>query len=82
MKCYECLLCYETIKGAQALKSRTEGRLVSQTTAAEKKLLPHHDLALNLGLSIVEHAKVCRHVVYILEHFEKIHWSKKKFNLN
>ena len=66
-------------KGALALESRTEGWLVSPTTAAEKKLYPHQDLALNLGLSIVEHARVCRHVVYILEHVEMIYWAKKKF---
>ena len=47
------------------MESRTEGRLVSPTTAAEN---PHQDLALKLGLSIVEHARVCKCVVYILEH--------------
>ena len=57
------------LKGAPALESRTEGRLVSPTTAAEKKkLYPHQDLALKLDLSIVEHARVCKCVVYILEH--------------
>ena len=62
------------------MESRTEGRLVSPTTAAEKKknCTPHQDLALNLGLSIVEHARACRHVVYILEHVEMIHWGEKK----
>ena len=27
---------------------------------------------MNLGLRIAEHARVCRHVVYILEHVEMI----------
>ena len=54
-------------KGAPALESQTDGWLV----------VPHQDLDLNLGLRIFEHARVCRHVVYILEHVEMIHWPKK-----
>ena len=50
------------IKGAPALESRTEGRLVSPTTAAEKKIVPLPGFRFKPWfehfLSIVEHAKV------------------------
>ena len=58
------------------MESQIEGQLVSLTTAAEKKnCTPHQDLALKLDLSSVEHARVCRCVVYILKHVQMIHWA-------
>ena len=59
-----------TLKGAPALESRTEGRLVSPTTlaAGEKKICIPTRFGLerlNLDLSMVEHAMLCKSVVYI-----------------
>jgi hypothetical protein len=54
-------------KGAPALESRTEGRLVSPTTAGEKKNCTPPDLALNLDFSMVEHARLCQSVVVLVE---------------
>jgi hypothetical protein len=53
-------------KGAPALECRTEGWLVSLATGAGKKKVPSRIWFQNIDLSMVEHARVCQSVVYII----------------